>query len=238
MTFRCGSGCGSGSCYFRHWPSRRQQKTNLKKSFWRYIYIIFQKTKSPKKSQTVRIKVFLTILLDNSRMIEGSGSGRPKNMWIRWIRIRIRIRNTALGSLFLIFYFCCRRTRLPRRCCWTCWWRTGTSLVTSIPWRNISSWSRDVDVVITGILILCHALLLSFFALKYSGRDLAEWLEERLHCQCQSRNSPGFDPSILRHSGIWGAADEIMKQCWNKYKKYSSDLYTVPYTQGLAFSWA
>ncbi len=27
-------------------------------------------------------------------------------------------------------------------------------------------------------------------------------------CQCQSRNSPGFDPSILRHSEIWGAADE------------------------------
>ncbi len=27
-------------------------------------------------------------------MIEGSGSGRPKNTWIRWIRIRIRIRNT------------------------------------------------------------------------------------------------------------------------------------------------
>ncbi len=24
-----------------------------------------------------------------------SGSGRPKNMWIRWIRIRIRIRNTG-----------------------------------------------------------------------------------------------------------------------------------------------
>jgi hypothetical protein len=28
--------------------------------------------------------------------------------------------------------------------------------------------------------------------------------------QCQSRNSPGVDPSILRHSGIWGAADEAM----------------------------
>ncbi len=24
-----GSGCGSGPCCFRHWPSRRQQKTNL-----------------------------------------------------------------------------------------------------------------------------------------------------------------------------------------------------------------
>jgi hypothetical protein len=29
-------------------------------------------------------------------------------------------------------------------------------------------------------------------------------------CQCRSRNSPGFDPSILRHSGIWGAADETV----------------------------
>jgi hypothetical protein len=27
-------------------------------------------------------------------------------------------------------------------------------------------------------------------------------------CQCWSCNSPGFDLSILRHSGIWGAADE------------------------------
>jgi hypothetical protein len=26
-------------------------------------------------------------------------------------------------------------------------------------------------------------------------------------CQC---NSPGFDPSIFRHSGIWGAADEAV----------------------------
>ncbi len=29
-------------------------------------------------------------------------------------------------------------------------------------------------------------------------------------CQCQSRNSPGFDPSILRHSGVRGAADEAV----------------------------
>jgi hypothetical protein len=28
--------------------------------------------------------------------------------------------------------------------------------------------------------------------------------------QCRSRNFPGFDPSILRHSGILGAADEAM----------------------------
>ncbi len=41
-----------------------------------------------------------------------------------------------------------------------------------------------------------------------NGWDLAEWLE-RLS-QCWSRNCPGFDPSILRHSGIWGAADETV----------------------------
>ncbi len=28
--------------------------------------------------------------------------------------------------------------------------------------------------------------------------------------QCRSRNCPGFDPSILRLSGIWGAADEAV----------------------------
>ncbi len=36
-------------------------------------------------------------------------------------------------------------------------------------------------------------------------------------CQCQSRNSPGFDPSILRHSGIWGAADDAVLN--NVHKK-------------------
>ncbi len=51
LTNGSGFGSGSGSCYFRHWLSRRQQKTNLKKkffcllgTFWRYIYI-----KSPKE---------------------------------------------------------------------------------------------------------------------------------------------------------------------------------------------
>jgi hypothetical protein len=29
-------------------------------------------------------------------------------------------------------------------------------------------------------------------------------------CQYKSRNSPEFDPSILRHSGIWGVAGEAV----------------------------
>ncbi len=45
-------------------------------------------------------------------------------------------------------------------------------------------------------------------------------------CHCNSCNGPGFVPSIRRHSGIWGAADEavlniILKKISQKYiKKY------------------
>jgi hypothetical protein len=36
-------------------------------------------------------------------LTSGSGSGMPKNMWIRWIRIRIRNRNTAHMSIKIEF---------------------------------------------------------------------------------------------------------------------------------------
>jgi hypothetical protein len=77
MTFWCGSGSGdpclllmgpdldpdpgSGSCYFRHWPSRCQQKTNEKKNS-AYILLFFKVKKSKKpQNSTVGIKVFLSI---------------------------------------------------------------------------------------------------------------------------------------------------------------------------------
>ncbi len=37
-------------------------------------------------------------------------------------------------------------------------------------------------------------------------------------CQCRSCNGPGFDPSIRRHSGIWGAADEAVLNIVRTYK--------------------
>jgi hypothetical protein len=57
----------SGSCYFRHWPSRCQQKNNffikffLLITFLRYIYVIFQRWKVKKSHKIVGIKGFLTI---------------------------------------------------------------------------------------------------------------------------------------------------------------------------------
>ncbi len=89
---------GSESCYFRHWPSRCQQKTNfltqffLLITFWRYILHHFSKIKSQKESQNSRNQGFSGA--GAIPLTSGSGSGRPKNMWIRWIRIR----NTGLNT--------------------------------------------------------------------------------------------------------------------------------------------
>ncbi len=40
-------------------------------------------------------------------------------------------------------------------------------------------------------------------------------------CQCTSCNGPGFDPSIRRYSGIWGAVDEAVLNIVRKKKKKS-----------------
>jgi hypothetical protein len=39
------------------------------------------------------------------------------------------------------------------------------------------------------------------------GRDLAEWSDG---LPVQSGNSPVFNPSILRHSGVWAAEGEAV----------------------------
>ncbi len=94
MTFWGGSGCGSGSCYFRHWPSQDVNKKLIFKSlfllitFWRYMYVIYKDKRSKRSKKAIGIKVFLPFFM----VIEGSR--RPKNMWIRWIRIC----NTGLKS--------------------------------------------------------------------------------------------------------------------------------------------
>ncbi len=85
---------GSGSCYFRHWPSRCQPKTNFLTQFFLLVTSLhyFSKIKSQKESQNGRIQDFSYYFCV---MIEGSGG--PKNMWIRWIRIRW---NTAFFYAF------------------------------------------------------------------------------------------------------------------------------------------
>ncbi len=118
----CGSmtfWCGSGSFYFHHGPSRWQQKTNFFITFFCILllegtFTLFPKIKSKKKShKTVKNQGFsyhscCMIAGSGSGSTPltngfGSGSGRPKNMWIR-------IRNTA-GSIKIFGKF--REVALP-----------------------------------------------------------------------------------------------------------------------------
>jgi hypothetical protein len=99
------SGYESGSCYFHHWPSRGQQKLIFLLNFSAYYFLKvhlhqFSKIKSQKElTKQYRNQGFLNIFAwsGSKHLTSGSwpGSGRPKNMCIRWIRIQIRIRNTA-----------------------------------------------------------------------------------------------------------------------------------------------
>ncbi len=112
------NGSGSGSCYFRHWASRCQQKNNFFTQFFLLITLLhlhhFSKILCQKKSQNSRnqgFSYYFCMMIEGSgsgaragsgsgsiplTSGSGSGSGRPKNKWIWWIRIRIqiRIRNT------------------------------------------------------------------------------------------------------------------------------------------------
>ncbi len=70
------------------------------------------KIKSQKESQNSRnqgFSYYFCMMTEGSGsgsipLTNSSGSGRPKNMWIRWIRIRIRIRNTGCNMEHNIRY--------------------------------------------------------------------------------------------------------------------------------------
>jgi hypothetical protein len=94
------NGSGSGSCYFRHWPSRCQQKLIFNTIFSAYYFLKvhlhhFSKIKSQKESSNSRnqgFSCYFCVMIEGSGsgsipLTSGFGSGRPKNMWIR-------IRNT------------------------------------------------------------------------------------------------------------------------------------------------
>ncbi len=78
------NGSGSGSSHFRHEPSGRQQKTN------------FYKVPNS-RNRGFPCNFWL--------MIEGSGSRRPKSIWIRRIRIRNIGRNLTFYNIRIVVHF-------------------------------------------------------------------------------------------------------------------------------------
>ncbi len=93
---------GSGSCYFRDWPSRCQQGTNFFRFFCLFLYegtftSFFKDKKVKKKSQNSRNQCFAYYIC---LMIEGSGSRTAKNIRIR----QTRIRNTVYERIWMRFF--------------------------------------------------------------------------------------------------------------------------------------
>ncbi len=111
MTFWGGSGSGSADpCLWLFWPSRCQQKTNFLTQYFLIItYFLklhlhhFSKIKSQESqnSRSQGFSYYFCMMIEGSGSRAGSGSGsipvtsgcgsgsrRPKNKWIRWIRIR------------------------------------------------------------------------------------------------------------------------------------------------------
>ncbi len=80
-------------------PTKRWFFFSFSASYFLKVHLHhFLKIKSQKSHKTEDIKVFLSIWY---LIIEGSGPGRPKNMWIR-IRIRNTDHNTRLNNLRLV----------------------------------------------------------------------------------------------------------------------------------------
>ncbi len=73
---------GSGSCYIRHWPLRRQQKLFLLITFWRFFkdktsYLI----KNSQNSKNQGFSYYFCLMIEGSGSVpltNGSGSRRPK----------------------------------------------------------------------------------------------------------------------------------------------------------------
>ncbi len=102
LTNGSGSGCGYGSCYFCHWPSRFQQKT---KFFYLLLFegtftSFFRDKKSKlQNSRNQGFSYYFGLMIDGSGtipLISGYRSESRVPNSIR-IRIRIRIRNTGPG---------------------------------------------------------------------------------------------------------------------------------------------
>ncbi len=108
ISLTCGSGCGSWSCYFHQWPSRRQLKFFLltvllfEGTFTSFTYEIIRKSQN---SRNQFFSYYFWLIIEGSGAGAGfgsasltnrSGSRRPKNTWILGTRIQNALKHTGM----------------------------------------------------------------------------------------------------------------------------------------------
>ncbi len=93
----------------------------------------------------------------------------------------------------------------------------------NIGWGVAGLFMKNLQVFRTGRgrvlfyqeLLTLPRICIVFYNVRYVSGSVSSILS-----RCQSRNCPGFDPSILRYSGIWGAADEAVLSTNQSTEKY------------------
>ena len=89
-------------------------------------------------------------------------------------------------------------------------WRSGLGQLYF--WPSSTNLNKNMTKVSIGCGAAARICMTICIACVHVGQMLFAGnkylLLKRITVQCRSRNSPGFDPSFLRHNGIWGAADE------------------------------
>ncbi len=231
--------CGSGSCYFRHWPSRGQQKTNFLQNFFCLLlfegtFTSFFKDKKFKRShKTVRIKVLWTLntcipRISASQKLPRKGFMRHTCANESWDypppppphflevgnyddsvpESRQHIRRvwrptpylTYLGSTCTLYSLAETPQLLPSPCIWARIWG-----------RYWSAKIEDISFYPPG-LSATNVNIFGWHEIYLSGWSV--WPP-----MSKSQQNSGLNPSIFRHSGIWGAAKEtVLNKVYKKPK--------------------
>ncbi len=118
-----------------------------------------------------------------------------------------------LYYLLLLYYFIIIFTQAGLRRCTNSVSRLAISTPLCSVWKQVTTLRYST--------IYGHKYEKKMNKLKKSVDEIYSRVVRASDCQCQSRQSPGLSPSILRHSGILGAAENTMKRCWMKVQQKS-----------------
>ncbi len=113
--------------------------------------------------------------------------------------------------------------------CWLGWHgSTNQGHPTTQPAKNMASQGLYTKYLNPSGLVFCLSNFSAVLLMRSSLvlRMRSSLVVRAFDCQCTSCNGPGFDPSIRRHSGIWGAADEaVLNTVWKKIKKIPPKIF-------------
>ncbi len=148
---------------------------------------------------------------------------RSSRVWMRSIRVWMRSSRVSVDEILPRLYEICRVWMRSSQV----WMRSSRVWMRSsrVWMRSSRVWMRSSRLQMRSIRVWMRSTVamcdwdLAGFRMRSSRVFIA------YGCQCQSRNSPGFDPRILQHIGIWEAVDKDVLNNVHKKKDKKIPLY-------------